>query len=295
MLEAKSDAVVRAVAWVGLLIGIVGGGQAHGLTIQPNYVAPGETWPGDIFPAREPPATTTGGGDLQSLFAEAAAHWESVILTDHTVIVDFGWAHMGPGIVGDTSIISSGGGRPLRSRVKLDSDSFVYFMDATPADSAEWDTYTQSTDDLGGGILNTGRQHTDPSDPDAVGRIDLYSIILHELGHALGLSSGFTPYLNEAGDNDIDVAAPLPHAGTAIPVHGTSNAHITNAVPNAIMVTNWPSGERRLPSDADILAIAQVSQFDQVNLLPEPAVGGIVLALGMLLTGRRRTGRRPAA
>jgi hypothetical protein len=51
-----------------------------------------------------------------------------------------------------------------------------------------------------------------------------------------------------------------------------------------------PSGVRRLLSDADILANAQISQFTQINLnaaIPEPA-SIVMLAIGLLFLPRFR-------
>jgi hypothetical protein len=90
----------------------------------------------------------------------------------------------------------------------------------------------------------------------------MLSTAIHELGHALGLV-GWPFFNDEALDGAINVTIP-GYEGTAIPLMET---HLSVAGP-AMSGFSRPLGSRRLVTDVDILAISQVSQFNDFLLPP---------------------------
>ncbi len=202
---------------------------------------------------------------MEELVSTVAAYWESIYGDDHTLDVEFGWFPRDGATA--THRFVSGTGNPYRQTVAtiaFDNDGTTgWFLDATPWEGSEFSNYTEVQRNFGGGVMNSGRVFTG-GQGDASER-DFLSTAIHEFGHALGLSSGNLAFSAERGDDDVDVMSPLPFAGAEIPLL-SSSAHIN--VSNAVMRSSRPDGVRRLASEIDILANAQISQFFDVNLNP---------------------------
>lgn len=282
--------------------------QARAVSIVRNFIAPGGVIPGTGQIAGSAPGNTAGAGNLIDIFNAAADSWELAILDNHTLTLNFAWAPLngaatsgvGTDVVatidgqtlGVHNLVSQGGvpNRETQGSIRFDNDgSSVWFLDPTPLLNEEYGTFTESSTNRGGGLINTGRVFTGPSGA-AVGRTDLFSVALHEIGHALGLSIANTSFQLENIDLDIDVIAPRPFPGTTIPT--VSGAHLN--INTALMFPSIGSGQRRIASAIDILANAEISDFNNLNLdprpVPEPAsVTSLGLGmLGLLVYGWRR-------
>lgn len=238
--------------------------MARALTIIDHFVPAGEGLAG-IGLAGEPPQLLVGAGTLQNVFRSAADHWERVIRDDFTVTVHFGWYptasitpiafHQGVAAAGTPE-------RQVEGSIAFSNDGLLpFYLDASPADNVEFGPQVVALADLGGGAINVLREYA-PIDSEVAGSVDMLSTAIHELGHALGLVAW--PFFNdEALDEAINLTI-AGYEGTAIPLMET---HLSVAGP-AMSGFSRPLGSRRLITDLDVLAVSQVSKFNDFLLPP---------------------------
>jgi hypothetical protein len=217
------------------------------------------------FVGGNPPANAVGGGNLTDIVNEAARMWESVYSDPVTITLRYGWAPVGD--AGTHTLLEQGGtpNREITGIILFDnSGAAAFFLDPTPNANEEYRRRTEEYQDLGGGFVNVARVFSSPVGA-AAGHIDLLSVALHEIGHAMGMCAANTAFMADAKQGVLKIMEDLPYAGTVIPL-ATNRAGVTSHF-DALQVTygSLMSGigadERRLPSALDVLANAQVSGF----------------------------------
>lgn len=245
-----------------------------------------------------PPANMAGGGNLMTIAADAAGVWERAFANapdPWTVDLTLRWGNLGSG--NGQFDQTSQGGNPNRidsGQITLNnSGNILFFADPTPWENSEYDSYSTYDRDFGTGPVNIGREFTDPTG-DAVGRVDLFTIVLHEMGHGLGLNSDYLGYKQQRDSFFLPIRPPLPNGGFYVELAITD--HLFDGVyPNALMIVTEVPGVRKRVSGLDILVNAQLSGGLNPNLdpyaVPEPAAWiSMTIAIGAM--SLRRFGKR---
>ncbi|MEM7497419.1 MAG: DUF4347 domain-containing protein, partial [Pseudomonadota bacterium] len=135
-------------------------------------------------------APQLGATSLAALAAEARGRWEAAGLTEHQraaldateiAVADLDGLHIGAARAG---------------LIEIDTDAAGngWFIDPTPFEDTEFETALSDT------------RLTDTDGP-AAGRMDLLSVLMHEMGHVIGLTDLYAP-----GDAD-DLMAPVLFLG----------------------------------------------------------------------------------
>jgi hypothetical protein len=219
------------------------------------------------FIGGSPGTNDIGSGNLVAIFNAAADIWELAIQDDHVLTLHYGWAPVG----GGQHTLNAQGGTPNRETegtILFNNDDvaghYHYYLDPTPGLNEEYSSYSEAVVDLGGGTVNATRVFRD-----GPGLFDLLTTALHEIGHALGMSTANASFIAESADCDIDVTAPSPFAGTTIPLQTNLfgvTSHIDYVADRVLMAGSFAPSERGMPSALDIVAVAQLSQFRRLNL-----------------------------
>lgn len=226
-----------------------------------------------------PPTNSIGTGCLSNTMYCAKRVWESAIRDQHTVTLYYGWAEVGGG---QHSLITQMGtpNREVVGAIFFNNDSDPthqsWHIDSTPLTWNDFTntTYSQKVINLGiGGPINASRCYRWDVSPNTA-QLDLFTIALHEIGHALGMSYGNNSFMFECADGDIDVTSG-PFWGMTIPMQSNFYgvvSHIAYVSDRTLMAGSFAPGERALPSVLDIVAIAQLSQFKELNLDLKPVL-----------------------
>jgi hypothetical protein len=210
------------------------------------------------------PANAVGGGNLADIVNTAARIWEAAYSDPIVITLSYGWAQIGD--AGNHSVVECDSqGREVSGVILFDnSGSVAFYLDPTPNYSEEYQLLTEEYQDFGRGAINAARILSKPKG-EAVGHVDLLSVVLHEIGHALGLSGANPLFIAKSADGRLHISDGYPFQGMSIPLASNNSGVVPHFDPNQVVYGSLMSGinsdERRMPSELDVLADGQVSGF----------------------------------
>jgi hypothetical protein len=225
------------------------------------------------FIGGDAPANVAGQGNLHDIVRAAARMWESVYAEPITLTLYYGWADTGNA---GTHALSTQGGAPNRETsgtILFDNTGAAsFYLDPTPYQNEEYRTLTEQSQDLGGGYINVARVFSNPIG-EVAGHLDLLSVVLHEIGHALGMSAANVSFIAQSETGILAITNELPYQGSMIPLAYNNAGVVAHFSVDAIAYGSLMAGinaeERRIPSELDILANAQISGFSILRLRPD--------------------------
>lgn len=207
------------------------------------------------------------GNSVRRVVQAAADYWASIYTLPYNITLTWGFASLSSNIGAQAGVVSlqqSGAGAGLINAAYLEintNPSNCWYVDSVPTSFWEFPNGVVTSQAIPywnqpGREVEVGR-FTGVSTSGDPAHSDLYTSVIHEMGHLLGMSSGTWRYTNEVVDNDIDVVTWHVNAGLS---WLSWSAHLTAwQNPNVLMWTGIPVGQRRWPSQADISCISQIS------------------------------------
>ena len=216
--------------------------------LQPT-VAPNNTWtldstPYTLNPTPHTPSPLTSD-QLSRVESTAVNLWQSLLPDHRQLDVNFQITDLTNGEIAQAQVTKfTPTGHAIGGTILIDrsAQGAGWFVDPTPLD---WSEFTPLT---GGSLIAK-------PDTAASGKYDLFTALLHEIGHISGFGHGDTTFNGQqiALTND--------------------NNHLNSAYPHDLMASGLEIGERRLPSELDITLAASPSISARAYSAPLLGVG----------------------
>jgi len=220
--------------------------------------------------------------DLQPIMQAAEAYWEDIIEDSHTITIHYWWEDLATYLAVHNNITTVGG-RETEANIRFDTitggSARLWFFDSTPTDDSEFDmtqtlyrdlTATQKTDWFNGAppeVFEAGYDGTAKTTAPASAKngYDLLSVAIHELGHAMGMTSSVAG--GEVNtDLDYDVPTGLVNGAVMATECYSASDKMHLACGPALMYPSIGTGQRQHATAADVLSMAAASSWTSIDL-----------------------------
>ena len=238
------------------------------------------------------PAFDSDGSQLTAIMQAAADYWEGIILDTQTINVTYFWDDLNDPSIGNHNGTAFSGSVETGMTLRFDTQNNAgtarnWYFDPDPTTHTEFNLQPTLYRDLNAANQVGGASAWYKGNPQDFfevsmqgGWVDtnlgghLFSVAVHEIGHGLGMTGSNPASVTQTNDLDYDLPTSLTDGQTiAVNTAGTSaNARAHIAPTNALMFTGNQAG-RTLPSYSDVLAMASVSGWSQIDI-PRKYFGG---------------------
>ncbi|MEZ6117638.1 MAG: hypothetical protein R3C28_13850 [Pirellulaceae bacterium] len=239
----------------------------------------------------EAPLFDPNGARLTPILRRPPNTGKHIIQDEHTIEIEYGYQDLPPSLWGGTHVVEHVNSRPTKALIGIDSfqngqngDTLRrYYFDPTPNDHSEFDMQQRLYRDLQPHVQTFAydgapdllevdyRGDVRGNAPPGAGERDMYSLVLHEMGHALGLTV-LDSYAAETADGDYDLnPAFLRGAAAAVNYVAADPGHVQTP---SNMGAGGGQGNRNLPSATDILSIAALADWSDIQLMRTDFLGG---------------------
>ena len=237
--------------------------------------------------AGTPPGNLVGGGNLTTIVQQAAAYWEQIFSDPNqpwTLQLTYGWGIVGSDNLAGQFTVATAGGSPnriLSGKINFDDTGITpWFADPNPGSNSAYATVTPRNDLVSvpsapGGVtsINNGIWFENPVNRNAVGRADLLTIVMHEIGHGLGLLNAPPIFV---GPFDFEISSAVSRKYAGLHVFLDSIGLFEHWAEPSLMMPKYALSIRQFPAVLDILTIAEINKYDNPDWYP---------SLGIIVNG----------
>lgn len=260
----RRSAAANWKAGAGVILGLIAAlaaGTASAVNIVPIWEA------SDAYPEEDP-----DGSAMQAMMAHVETYLEDIFEAPGTLTVYYRYMTGGFGVHNNLTVSN---GKPTSCRIQLSSD-YDWWYDPTPEDDSEFNMVSKQASQYSSTNLATYYNGTVPgllevqcqgstkssAPAEAKAHFDAWTVLIHEMGHGLGMTGRVAG--TEYADDDYDVDPQLAWGNTmAININGTDPVHL--AAP-ALMHGGEIRGRRKLLSATDILAIETAANWGDTTI-----------------------------